>query len=150
MEGEYGNINYCLKKALTRELNRYQKAKKKEKIMILYEFTQLTGYNCSYTSRILIKKYYAILTINDKRLKYTIPATKKIDTMDYEVLIALKKIWKEADYFCSERLALFLGEFIAVLEKYGEITLTREVKEKLLNISQATIDRLLVETLKKQ
>ena len=35
---------------------------------------------------------------------------------DQEVLIALKKIWKEADYICSKQLAPFLAEFIPVLE----------------------------------
>lgn len=47
------------KKAVTRELqNKYQKARKKEKIMILDEFTQLTGYNRSYAARVLRKKKY--------------------------------------------------------------------------------------------
>ena len=42
------------KKAVTRELqNRYQKARKKEKIMILDEFTQITGYQRSYAARVL-------------------------------------------------------------------------------------------------
>jgi len=43
-----------------------------------------------------------------------------------------------------------LAELIEVLEKYGEITLTRQVKEKLLTISPATIDRLLAPIRKKQ
>ncbi len=45
------------KKAVTRELpNRYPKARKKEKIIILNEFTLLTGYNRSYAARVLRKK----------------------------------------------------------------------------------------------
>ncbi|MDD3656576.1 MAG: hypothetical protein PHI72_07415 [Atribacterota bacterium] len=42
------------KKAVTRELkDRYQKARKKEKTIILNEFTRLTGYHRCYASQIL-------------------------------------------------------------------------------------------------
>ncbi|HPK87493.1 MAG TPA: transposase, partial [Atribacterota bacterium] len=40
--------------------------------------------------------------------------------------------------------------FIPVLEKHGEIKLTRQVREKLFTISAATIDRLLADIRKKQ
>ena len=44
------------KKAVTRELqNRYQKSRKKDKTMILDEFTQITGYNRCYASQVLGK-----------------------------------------------------------------------------------------------
>ena len=43
-----------------------------------------------------------------------------------------------------------MGELIEVLEKYGEIKLTNQVKEKLFTISAATIDRLLADIRKKQ
>lgn len=81
------------KKAITRELrDRYQKARKKEKIMILDEFTQLTGYNRSYAARVLRrKKLLGYLTINDQRVKYTIASQKrkKKKYYDQEVLTAL-------------------------------------------------------------
>lgn len=42
------------KKAVTRELqNRYRKSSKKEKKIILDEFTLLTGYNRCYASQLL-------------------------------------------------------------------------------------------------
>jgi hypothetical protein len=69
---------------------------------------------------------------------------------DQDVLIAFKHIWKEADYICSKRLAPFLGEFIPVLEKHGEIKLDGIIREKLFHISASTIDRLLADTRKKQ
>jgi len=50
------------KKAITREVKeRYQKARKKEKIMILDEFTRLTGYNRCYASQILAKSNILVL-----------------------------------------------------------------------------------------
>ena len=47
------------KKAVTRELrDRYQRASKKEKTMMLNEFIRLTGYNRCYACQILkVKKY---------------------------------------------------------------------------------------------
>ena len=142
------------KKAVTRQLqDRYQKSSKKEKIVMLNEFIQITGYNRSYAARVLRKKkVLGYLTINDKRIKYTLSGKmrKKKKYYDQAVLLALKELWEEADSICSKRLAPFLGEFITVLEKYGEITLTSKLKEKLLTISPATIDRLLAPIRKKQ
>jgi len=144
------------KKAVTRELqNRYQKARKKEKIMILDEFTRITGYNRCYASQILGKSnILGSVQIGRKKFKYVKDyhqsSRKRNRYYDQEVLLALKKIWKEADYICSKRLAPFLAEFIPVLEKHGEIKLTRQVREKLFTISAATIDRLLADIRKKQ
>jgi len=120
---------------------------------MLNEFIQITGYNRSYAARILRKKkVLGYLTIDDKRIKYTISTKKKKKKKHYDqdVLLALNQLWEEADSICSKRLAPFLAELIEVLEKYGEITLTREVQEKLLTISPATIDRLLAPIRKKQ
>ena len=52
-------------------------------------------------------------------------------------------MWYVLDYPCSLRLKAELADTIAQMEKYGEIELGRVVKEKLLRISRATIDRLL-------
>ena len=120
---------------------------------MLNEFIQITGYNRSYAARILRKKkVLGYLTIDDKRIKYTISTKKKKKKKHYDqdVLLALSQLWEEADSICSKRLAPFLAELIEVLEKYGEINLTRQVKEKLLTISPATIDRLLAPIRKKQ
>jgi len=142
------------KKAITKELrDRYQKASKKEKTMMLDEFIRLTGYNRSYAARALrIKRVLGYLNIAGKRIKYV--ADKKIKRekkkfYDKEVFIALKKILIICDYICSKRLAPFLSEVIPVLEKYGEINLATKVREKLFKISAATIDRLLSDSRKK-
>ncbi len=144
------------KKAVTRELrDRYQKARKKEKVVILNEFTRLTGYNRCYASQVLGKsKTLGYANIAGQNIKYVVDykktRRKKIRYYDQEVLVALKELWEEADSICSKRLAPFLAEFIPVLEKYGEINLTNQVKEKLFTISAATIDRLLADIRKKQ
>ena len=144
------------KKAVTRELHdRYQKSSKKEKIVLLNEFTRLTGYNRCYASQILSKSnILGYVHIAGKKIKY-VPdhkksRRKKKKYYDQEVLLAIKELWEKADSICSKRLAPFLGELIEVLEKYGEIKLTNQVKEKLFTISAATIDRLLADIRKKQ
>src|SRR5215813_9095079 len=49
------------------------------------------------------------------------------------------------DCICGKRLQPILSELIPILEKRREIKLAREVRKKLLEISSATIDRLLAE-----
>jgi len=145
------------KKAVTRELRkRYQKARKKEKTVILDEFTQLTGYNRCYACQVLnVKKEKVLgyLNIVGKRIKYIADKRKikrkKKKIYDQDVLVALKEIWIICDYICSKRLAPFLSEIIPVLERWGEIKLNLKVREKLFKISAATIDRLLSDTRKR-
>ena len=113
------------KKAVTKELkDRYQRASKKEKTMMLNEFIRLTGYNRCYACQILKKKERVLgyLNIAGKRIKYVADRKikrKKKKIYDQEVLVALKEIWKICDYICSKRLAPFLSEVIPALEKKG-------------------------------
>jgi len=142
------------KKAVTKELqDRYRKSSKKEKIVLLDELIQLTGYNRFYAARVLRRKeLLGYLNIAGKRVKYLASKRKrkKQRFYDEEVRSSLQELWEEADSICSKRLAPFLAEFISVMEKYGEITLDPKVREKLLTISAATIDRLLAPIRKKQ
>ena len=143
------------KKAVTKELkDRYQRASKKEKTMLLNELIQLTRYNRSYAARALrIKEVLGYMNIGAKRVRLVRDnrkiKRKKKKIYDEGVLVALKEIWKIGDYICSKRLAPYLSEMIPVLEKWGEIKLDTKVREKLLTISAATIDRLLADTRKK-
>jgi hypothetical protein len=47
------------------------------------------------------------------------------------------------DGICGKRLAPYLQEIVPVLERFGELTLTQETKQKLMEMSPATIDRIL-------
>jgi hypothetical protein len=133
--------------------SRYQKASKKQKGIILDEFTQLTGYTRCYASYLLashgkrIRVSSNIVIVGDvgkktKRNRHRI--------YDSRVLSALKKIWLTMDCICGKRLAPMLKGLIEVLERYGEIELESETREKLIKISPATIDRLLREQRNKQ
>ena len=140
------------KKALTAEIqNRYNKATKKAKAVILDEFTVNTGYNRNYAARILrlkVGKVIGYTKMGGKKIKYVIGKRKrkkyrKPRIYTYDVFLALRKIWVVFDFICSKRLAPFMAEAVEKLEYHREIDLTDKVREKLLKISASTIDRLL-------
>jgi len=140
------------RKAVTSEVqDRYVKATKKAKTMILDEFCTTTGYNRVYAARILrlkVGKVIGYARIGGKKIKYVIGKKKKTKRKrgkiyGYDVFLKLKKIWAIYDFICSKRLAPFMEEAVEKLEACGEIDLTEKVREKLLKISASTIDRLL-------
>lgn len=121
---------------------RYRKASKKQKRRILDECCMLTGYNRSYASHLLAQDR----PIVQRRQQTHSPSAEKrpaICYYDEPVKSALKKIWMIMDCICGKRLQPMLSEIIPVLEKHREIKLSAETRNKLLQISSATIDRLL-------
>lgn len=144
------------KKSVTRAIaSRYQKAGKREKGIILDEFTQLTGYTRCYASYLLgrhgkrVRIRGNVIVVGDVRVRTRRRSRHKI--YDSKVLDALKKIWLIMDCICGkrQRLAPMLEEVIGVLGRHKEIELESDVREKLLRISPATIDRLLREEKKR-
>ncbi|MDP3012313.1 MAG: ISNCY family transposase, partial [Candidatus Hydromicrobium sp.] len=140
------------RKAISAETRkRYAKATKKEKTIILDQFTAITGYNRCYASQILSVKKEKVLgyiTTGGKRIKFVAEKKKKKKRKKpriytYDVFLALRRIWVVFDFICSRRLAPFMAEAVKKLEKHKEIDLSPEVREKLLKISASTIDRLL-------
>jgi len=140
------------RKAVTSEVqDRYIKATKKGKAKILDGFCTTTGYNRVYAARILrlkVGKVIGYARAGGRRIKYVIGKTKKKRKSrpriyTYDVFLALKKIWVVFDFICGKRLAPFMAEAVAKLEKHKEINITDKVREKLLMISASTIDRML-------
>ena len=127
------------KKAVTQATKkRYKKGTKREKGRILDEFVQLTGYTRCYASYVLRDLYRR--GVHGARRKL---GRKRERIYDDEVLSALQGIWYICDCICGKRLAPYLGEIVCVLERHGELLLEEEVREKILRISAATIDRIL-------
>ena len=56
---------------------------------------------------------------------------------------ATKMIWKILDYLCGKRLVAILPEVVPILERHGELKVDASRRERLIQISAATIDRLL-------
>jgi hypothetical protein len=112
---------------------RYLKANKVGKVQILDEFTATTGYHRKYAIRVL--KHGP----KPKGLKR--PGRRK--KYAGEVVQALEQVWGIYGRICSKRLHPFLPEGVAVLERCHELSLSPEIKQLLLSMSRATIDRCL-------
>lgn len=116
---------------------RYQKSSKKEKGRILSELVENTGYNRSYARFLL-----GTLKRRKEKKRYS-PRQRVYDT---SVFYPLRKLWIIADGICGQRLQPFLPELIRVLEREKEFKEKQVIREKLLRISSATIDRMLSAT----
>lgn len=126
------------RQAVTRELAKgYRQKTKKERGLIVDELVRLTGYNRTYACRVLREGACA---------GRQAPRTRtRRKTYGPEVLVPLRKIWATMDGIAGKRLAPFLPEMVTVMERTKELHLSPQVKEKLLQISAATIDRLLAQ-----
>ena len=56
------------------------------------------------------------------------------------------RLWNAANRICSRRLVPFLPAFCTALEHHGGLALTDEVRQQVLSMSPATVDRLLAPT----
>jgi len=144
------SLDMATRVRVTKEVQvRYQKASKKEKGRILDEFCATTEYNRKYAARVLRK--------NPRKKSGKSPpgafrpcrgrGRKPVYTND--VRKALVKIWAVLDCPCGKRLVAVLPETVKKLEKFSEISLTDEVRDKLMTISASTADRLLAGERKK-
>jgi len=144
------------KQAVTKQLAlNYKRARKKEKGKILDTVIELSGYNRSYAARVLRERAkpkvigrvregrHTITLVEDERTKRKKKQRKRPSKYDKEVVVALCKVWVICDCICGKRLKPYLSEIIPVLERLGELKVNEEVRKKLLEISPATIDRLL-------
>jgi len=112
---------------------RYLKASKAGKVQILGEFIATTGYHRKYAIRIL--KHGP----KPKGLKKA--GRRKV--YHGEVVQVLEQIWGIYGRICSKRLHPFLSEGVIILERCHELSLSPEIKQLLLSMSRATIDRCL-------
>jgi len=127
-------------------VQRYRKASKKVKQQMLDEFCETTGYSRGY-ARFVLRKHGQPIWRNGKRVvvgEVRKPQPRlKPRYYDEQVVQELSKLWRLLDYICGKRLVAILPELIAKLEQFGELRLPASTKEKLLQISAASIDRLL-------
>ena len=112
---------------------RYLQANKGEKGRILDEFVAATGCHRKHAIR---------------RLRQGIPECQRERrgrkrTYTGDVVGHLARIWKICGHICGKRLQPFLPEMVAVLERHAELVIDAESKALLLQMSAATIDRLL-------
>ena len=113
---------------------RYRVENKKRKSIVLNEFISATGYSRKYAIRLLSSKQIPVV----KRIKKPRPRFYNNDVQE-----ALKIAWAAANYIASKRLAPFLTDLVAALERHGHLNLNDETRSQLISISPATIDRIL-------
>jgi hypothetical protein len=121
-------------KYLAQLIKRYCKASKKERSLILDEFVKTTGYNRKYASTILSGK--------QKRVKGPIRRPRKARYGDEEAR-ALLELWELFDGIYSKRLRAAMDVELPRLYCTGLLQVSSECYEKLMQVSAATIDRLL-------
>lgn len=112
---------------------RYLKADKNNKSLILDEFVAATGYN---------RKYAISLLRNGLSRKSTNKSGRQ-RIYGNDVVAALVKVWEVCGNLCGKRLRPFLPYIVDAMERHGELSLSDEIKAKLLQMSSATIDRRL-------
>lgn len=115
---------------------RYRQAGRKEKTTILDEFTKTTGHERKYAIKLLTGGY----THTTNPIKR--PRSKKYTEFDANILA---KVCDLFDWIASKRVQPQIAVGIEQLQKAGELSfLTESQKERLVGISAASIDRLLV------
>ncbi len=111
---------------------RYQgSSDRRERRQILAEFVRVTGYH----------RKHALRVVNHSPTAST--ARQRERVYDEAVHQALAVLWEAADRICGKRLRVLLPVLIEAMERHGHLQLDLVVKSRLLDISAATIDRLL-------
>jgi 5S rRNA maturation endonuclease (ribonuclease M5) len=117
---------------------RYHRGSKKGKGAILDEVCERLGWHRKHAIRQLSRK-------NPGRPKKAKKRGRRSKYEDPSFLKALKKLWFMTDQMCSKLLKEAIPNWLPYYEKhYGEVS--GEVREKLLGISPATMDRVLAST----
>ena len=111
---------------------RYHSAPRSEKKKILDEFIKVTGFH----------RKHAIRALKPTSGNCSV-APPRSCIYDEAVTGALTIIWEAADRICGKRLKEAIPTFVAAMERHGHLRLECEVRRRLLEMSAATIDRLL-------
>jgi len=111
---------------------RYGSGNRSEKKRILDEFCETTGMHRKAAIRLLNRTSPPAMGRTGRPRKY-----------GPEVALALVKVWEVSDRMCGKLLAAVTAELVDALERHGELSLRPEVRALLLEISPASIDRLL-------
>jgi hypothetical protein len=112
---------------------RYQSATGATKRKILDEFIATTGYHEKSAIRVL----NADAKVMEPRVRARAPL------YDEAVRAALIVLWEASDRVCGKRLQPLLPILLPALERNGHLRLQELIRDKLLAMSAATVDRLL-------
>src|SRR3989304_8286488 len=111
---------------------RYREASKTDRTKILDEFAELTQYHRKHALR--------LLSGAPRGPRRGLARNRLYDEAVREALIVL---WEAADRLCGKRLKALIPMLVDAMERHGHLSLDPTVKDKLLSMSAATIDRAL-------
>ena len=111
---------------------RYQQSTAAEKRRILDDFVGLTGFHRKHAIRVLNGRAAAPALRRGRRCVY-----------DEAVTEGLIVLCEASDRMCGKRLRALLPILVPALERHGHLSLDPGVRERLLAVSAATIDRRL-------
>src|SRR5216683_1677756 len=138
MKGTSGRLRRQLSVATRRELieavaARYRAAGRNEKKEILDEFVKVTGFHRKHAIRALKRSPRQEAREPRQRARIYNEAVRE----------ALTIVWEAADRICGKRLRQVIAGLIDAMERHGHLKLDAAVRERLLAMSAATMDRLL-------
>lgn len=116
-------------------VERYGRSGNAERGRILDEFVAVTGYHRKHAARVLRRGLQRGRSGSRR-------ARRIYDAAVREALIVL---WEAADRICGKRLKPLLPILVDAMERHGHLQLAPEVRDGLLAMSAATIDRSLSE-----
>lgn len=111
---------------------RYQKANRRDKSTILDQFCATTSLHRKSAIRLLCKPGPVTQTRPGRPRQY-----------DLHLTDLLKQVWQASGQLCSKRLQPFLPELVDQLVEFGHLETDSESRQRLIQLSPATIDRLL-------
>jgi len=111
---------------------RYRAASRTDKEKILDEFVEVTGFHREHAIRALREKTAEASSKSARSRLY-----------DEAVVQTLTILWEVADRICGKRLKPAIPALVEAMERHGHLALAPEIRERVLKVSAATIDRLL-------
>ena len=111
---------------------RYRPAGKHERGRLLDEFCRTTGCHRKAAIRLLGRAPVRRAGRRGRPRRY-----------GPELVPVLGQLWELSDRACAKLLAPLLPTLVSALERHGVLRLAPEVRAKLLQLSPATLDRLL-------
>lgn len=111
---------------------RYRGASYGDRVKILDEFTATTGYHRKHAVRLLGGEGFGGKATAIRNRLY-----------DEAVRQALTVLWEAADRVCGKRLKALIPMLVDAMERHGHLDLDPLIRVKILQVSAATIDRVL-------